>query len=250
MPLKREYFPSDALKLINQSEGLVVRNRVRNTGAALGVDDSKTAHTIGRHLIKGSPGALGKGIPMAEARDRFLEAPDNVNSVWAGKGEMAVLLCELLNSDVGQQALAVMDNGVSRVVVHYLNLGRLAGLFGGLVGQSQLRESRIVVTPASEALVQVAVMNTKTNQPILVKGVPKMITKTIVTPKKAVGNIKACDIVTVNAVLDRFGNSLHLQTFYPSTEAVESYAEWRVGGISLVGYFSGGKFQTKMVPVG
>ncbi len=250
MNLKREYFPSDTLKLINQSEGLVVRNRVRNTGAALGVDDSKTAHTIGRHLIKGSPGALGKGIPMADARDRFLEAPDNVNSVWAGKGEMAILLCELLNSDVGQQALAVMDSGVSRVVVHYMNLGKLAGLFGGLAGQAQLRESRITVTPPMEALVQEVVINSKTNQPILVKGVPKMITKKIVTPKKAVGEIKARDIVTVNAVLDRFAHSLHLQTLYPSTEAVDSYAEWRVGGISVVGYFSGGRFQTRMTPIG
>ncbi len=233
MPLKREYFPSDTLKLINQSEGLVVRNRVRSTGAVAGVDDSKTAHTIGRHLLKGSPGSRGLGIPMAEARDRFLDAPDNVNSVWAGKGEMAILLCELLNSDIGQQALAVMDGGVQRVVVHYLNLGKLKGLFGGLAGQAQLRESRVTVTPASEAIIQVLVMNAKTNQPVMVNGTPKMINRTIVTPKKAVAEIKASDIASLNAVLDRFGNSLHLQTFYPSS--------------SIVGFISGGRFQTKMI---
>ena len=248
MPLKREYFPSDTLKLINQSEGLVVRNRIRSTGAAAGVDDSKTAHTIGRHLIKGSPGALGMGIPMAEARDRFLDAPDNVNSVWAGKGEMAVLLCELLNSDIGQQALSVMDGGKQRVVVHYMNLGKLNGLFGGLIGSAQLRESRVTVMPAIQAIMQVVAMNTKTNMPVMVNGVPRMVNKTIFTPKKVVAEIKARDIASLNAVLDRFDNSLHLQTFYPSSEAVESYVEWRLGTVSIVGFISGGRFLTKMIP--
>src|SRR5690606_16973203 len=131
--------------LINRSEALAVRNGVRGTASALGVEDKHTAHTIGRHLVKGSPGALGLGIEFSAFRDRFLEAPDNLSSAWAGKGEMAILLCELLNSDIGQLALGHLDRGVHRVMVHYLNLGKLAGLFGGLAGKTKFLESKVKV---------------------------------------------------------------------------------------------------------
>ncbi len=245
MPLKREYYPSDTIKLINRSESHMVRKGVRVAAAD---DDKHGAHTIGRHLIKGSPGALGKGIAMADFRDRFLEAPENISSAWAGKGEMAILLCELLNSDVGQRSLGLMDSGVHRVVVHYFNQGKLAKLLHG----AQFRESTVKVTPASELITMVPLMNTKTNSPILDKsGVARMLAKKTLIPKKAAASVKAIDIVSVNAVLDRHGSSMHLQTLYPSSEPVTDYCEYRVGGISMVGTFSAdGKSVTKMMPTG
>ncbi len=244
MPLKREYFPSDTIKLINRSESHKVRGGARIAAAD---DDKHGAHTIGRHLIKGSAGALGKGIAMADFRDRFLDAPENISSAWAGKGEMAILLCELLNSDVGQRALQVMDSGVHRVVVHYFNQGKLAGLLHG----AQFRESTVKVTPAFESIAMVPLMNSKTGLGIVDKnGIAKMIAKKTLTPKKSAATVKARDIVSVNAVLDRYGSAMHLQTFYPSSEMITDYCEWRVGGVSVVGTFSpSGSPLTKVLPM-
>jgi hypothetical protein len=250
MPLMREYYPSDTLKLINRSESLLVRGGVRGTAAMLGADDKHAAHSIGRHLLKGAPGARGLGVPMAEFRDRFLDAPDNVSSAWAGKGEMAILLCELLNSDIGQYALGQMDRGVSRVIVHYLNLGKLAGLFGGLAGKAAFRESRIIVTPAAEVVTMVPVINTKTNKPVMVNGAAKMIAQRTLLPRKAAADVKAKDIASVNAVLDRAVGALHLQTFYPSSDPVVSFAEWRVGGVSMrAAYDANGRLLSRMTPL-
>jgi hypothetical protein len=251
MVLKREYYPSDTLKLINQSESFLVRGGARTTPAAAGTDEKYGAHTIGRHLLKGAPGALGLGVPMTEFRDRFLNSPDNLSSAWAGKGEMAILLCELLNSDMGQLALEQLDKGVHRVMVHYLNLGKLGALFDGLAGSVKFQESQIKVTPASEIVVLEPIINSKTNQPVLVNGVPKTRPKTIPVPRMAVADVKAKQIASVNAVLDRFGSSLHLQTFFPSSDAAVSYAEWRVGGVGIVAAIDkNGKLLTKMQPVG
>ncbi|MCK5122076.1 MAG: hypothetical protein KAQ91_08830 [Methylococcales bacterium] len=246
MALKREYYPSDTLKLINTSESLVVRNKIRgNASTFQDVDDKYFSHTIGRHLLKGTPGSRGLGIQKDEFRDRFLNAPDNVNSGWAGKGEMAILLCELLNSDAGQYALGLMDRGIGRVVVHYLNEGKLANLTYG----AKLQESRVTVTPASVQVIQEALINRRTNQPVLVNGVQKIINKSITIPKQSVAQIKANDIATVNAVLDCFGNkSLHLQTFFPSSEAVTSYVEWSVGPVRHVGTFDKGTVNIKILP--
>ena len=237
MALQREYYPSDTLKLINQSESLVVRNAVLGNATTMGVEDKYVAHTIGRHLVKGSPGALGLGVPLAEFRDRFLNAPDNVNSAWAGKGEMAIILCELLNDQAGQYALGLLDGGVGRVVVHYLNAGKLAALHKN----AKFKESIVTVIPASTQLIDVAIMNPKTNQPVMVNGVPKTVQRSVTTPKQASASVKAADIASVNAVLDCYGqSSLHLQTFYPSSEMVTSYVEWNVGTLSKVATFDGG----------
>jgi hypothetical protein len=260
MPLAREYFPSDTLKLINKSEHLAVRGGLRDTITALGVDEKYGAHTIGRHLVnrlpgrKGTTGALGIGVKFEDFRDRFLNSPENKSSAWAGKGEMAILLCEMLNSAIGQYALALLDKGTSRVVVHYFNERKLAGLFGGLAGGALFQESSIIVTPASEALQ--AVLLTKKDGTAVIDpktGLQKSIMKKVTTPKSSVADVKAKDIVAVNAVLDRFNNgggvSLHLQTFYPSAEAVTSYCEWSMGLMSLVGTVEPtGKIRRTMLP--
>src|SRR5215469_356266 len=128
MAYAHDYTAAEALKMINQSEHLVVRGGARGTATAMGVDDDYTAHSISRHLLKGSPGALGGGVASDTFRDRFLGSPENKNSGWAGKGDMALLLSEALNSDVGQHALKQLDIGVSRVMIHYLNLGKLRAL--------------------------------------------------------------------------------------------------------------------------
>ncbi|MFO0740397.1 MAG: hypothetical protein U0270_31160 [Labilithrix sp.] len=248
MPLAREYFPSDTLKLINRSEHLVVRGGVRDTTAKLGAEEKHGAHTIGRHLIDRLPtkpgerpaasGSLGKGVKFDDFRDRFLNAPENKSSAFAGKGEMAILLCELLNSDVGQYALRLLDRGTGRVVVHYFNERKLAGLFNGLAGKATFQESTIVVTPAKEKLEAVLLWKADKVTPVIdpKTQLQKQILKKVVTPKSSVADVKAESIVAVNAVLDRFdnGRGLHLQTFYPSSEAVSSYCEWTIGVVTLV----------------
>lgn len=244
MALQREYFPSDTLKLINQSESYLVRGGKRQTPSQAGEDEDKGAHSIGRHLLKGAPGARGLGIGYEEFRDRFLNSPENLSSAWIGKGEMAILLCELLNSDVGQLALQQLDNGVRRVVVHYLNQGKLKNLFYGLAGKARFKESEIIVTPASQKIVLKDIYNSKTGAFI------KQIQQTVTIPKSSVAQVKAKDIASVNAVLDRYGSNLHLQTLYPSSEAATSYAEWRVGSVQVIAAFDKGTLITRMAPVG
>lgn len=163
MSYAREYSAADALRLINRSEHLAVRDGVRGTAAALGVPDDKVAHSLSRHLLKGSPGALGEGVASNEFRDRFLDAPENRNSGWLGKGEMALLLCEALNSNIGQHALRQLDRGVGRIMIHYLNLGKLRAL----IGSAKLTESSYDVTPAREVIVLEPVVNTRTGAPVL-----------------------------------------------------------------------------------
>jgi hypothetical protein len=233
--------------MINRSEGLVVRNGVRGTGAALGVDDDYTAHTVSRHLLKGSPGARGAGVDFATFRDRFLGSPENRNSGWAGKGEMAILLCEALNSAIGQYALSQLDKGVGRVMVHYLNLGKLAAL----TGRVALKESSYAVTPAQEIVTLVPIMNTKTKQPIMVNGVAKTKPEVKKIPRSVAAKVTAADIASVNLVLDRFGSGeLHLQTFFPSSEASASYAEWTLGMMRILAAYDGSKMLTRMMPAG
>lgn len=243
MPYAQDYTAAAALKLINQSEHLAVRGGVRGTAAAMGVDDDKVAHTISRHLLKGSPGALGQGVASDTFRDRFLDSPDTKNSGWAGKGEMALLLCEALNSEIGQHALRQLDKGIGRVMIHYLNLGKLALI----TGKVKLKESSYNVTPARDIVTLVPIMNTRTNTPILDKtGTPRTRPETKTIPRSVVGKVTAQDIASVNAVLDRFaGGELHLQTFFPSTESKESYAEWTLGMVKITAAFERGALLSK-----
>jgi hypothetical protein len=224
MPLQREYFPSDTIKLINASESQVVRSGARSSTIAAGVDDRFGAHSIGRHLLKGAPGSLGEGVPFNEFKDRFLSSPEMMSSAWAGKGEMATCLCELLNSTIGQFALGQLDRGVHRIVVHYLKEGTLDGLFGGLAGAAKFDQSRVQVRPASIQKEQVTVM---------AKGVAKTFEKKVQVPRQVTASVARTQIVSVNAVLDRFVGGLHLQTLFPSSDATQSYAEWRISTISM-----------------
>jgi hypothetical protein len=226
------------LKLINQSEHHLVRGRVQQTAEAAGADPSKAAHSIGRHLLKGAPGARGLGVPAEEFRDRFLDAPGAVNSGWAGKGEMALLLSELLNSDIGQFALGALDRGANRIAVHYLNAGKLAAL----TGHVKMNESRVTVVPAQEVITMKDIFNKKTGA--LIKSIPAK--QTIPGSKSA--KVLAKDVAVVNAVLDRHGQGLHLQTLFPSSEAAESYADWRIGGVEIRAAFVHGKVVERVTP--
>ncbi|WP_415256254.1 hypothetical protein [Sulfitobacter sp.] len=51
MALKREWFPSDTIKLINRSEDHLVRGGGLQTPAAADEEGEKGAHSIGRHLL-------------------------------------------------------------------------------------------------------------------------------------------------------------------------------------------------------
>lgn len=241
MPLVREYYPSDTLKLINQSEHKAVRGGLRGTWQALGIEEKKGAHSIGRHLVKSRPeyagkkmttGSLGQGVAYDDFRDRFLDAPDNLSSAWAGKGEMAVLLCELLNSDLGQYALGLLAGGQDRVMVHYFNEGKLRNLFGGLVGMAQFLESAVTVTPAQTVFTKKLIF--KPNGEAVIDPKTKLqreIMERTVIAKSSVANVKAKNIIAVNAVLDAYGggSALHLQTFFPASDPDPSFCEWSVG---------------------
>ncbi|WP_010588430.1 hypothetical protein [Schlesneria paludicola] len=218
---RREYYPSDTIKLINQSEG------------KLGVS-GKAAHAIAEHLMKGSPGAVlwnnvtldrqSVGISKDGFRDRFKESPGTANSGWLGKGDMTILLCELLNSDVGQEALGALDGGVKRVEIHYLNLKKLAKLFGGLADVN-MNLSNWLVTPAREDMVD----KTFTN------GKGESITRKVKvkTAKVVTSVVKAVDLASVHAVLDVMGTRLHLQTLFPDNSTIESRANWTVGQVNV-----------------
>ena len=244
MTYARDYTAAEELKMINRSEHLVVREGKRGTATEFGVDDDYTAHTLSRHLLKGSPGARGEGVGRDEFRDRFLGSPENKNSGWAGKGEMALLLCEALNSQVGQFALRQLDKGISRVMIHYLNLGKLRALTGG----TKLKEASYDVTPAKEVVTLEPIINSKTNQPIIdpKTNLPKTKPNKTITPRTVTGKITAADIASVNVVLDRFGaGELHLQTFFPSCEATESYCEWTLGMVKIIAANDHGNWMTR-----
>lgn len=72
---QREYYPSDTIKIINQSEGLLVRNKIRMTALAANEPGKRAAHAVGRHLLEKSPGALGLGIGENDFKDRFKNSP-------------------------------------------------------------------------------------------------------------------------------------------------------------------------------
>ena len=209
MAYAHECTAAQALRMINQSEHLVVRGGRRGTATEMGVDDDNTAHSLGRHLLKGSPGSRGAGVAPDVFRDRFLGSPENKNSGWAGKGEMALLLCEALNSEVGQFALRQLDKGVSRVMIHYLNLGKLRAL----TRDAKLKEASYDVTPAREVVTLEPIINSKTGAPILdpKTGLQRTKPNKTITPRTVTGKVTAADIASVNVVLDAFGGGeLHL----------------------------------------
>lgn len=218
---RREYYPSDTLKLVNQSEG-----KIGSTG--------KAAHALSRHLMKSAPGAVlwndssGKvdsvGITGDDFRDRFKSSPGTANSGWLGKGDMAILLCEALNSDVGQEALGALDAGVTRVAIHYLNLKKLAKLFDGL-GNVDMKSSNWLVTPARVEMVSRTFSNSKGET--FTKQIRKKIAKQVTSA------VKPVDLAAVHVVLDNVGGRLHLQTLFPGADPVESHADWVLGVLNV-----------------
>jgi hypothetical protein len=230
MPFRREYFPSDTLKLINKSEGRLVRDGKQRDPTADEKLKGHQAHSVGRHLAKGAPGGLGHGAPKDQIRDRFLADPYDdkgelrMSSGWLGKGDMAVLLCELLNSPAGQAGLGGLDSGAGRVGIHYVNEGKLEKLFGGLVGQLKMLSGEIRVSAVAPTLLyHEGEKNPKRGQ----------IRKIVYNKYKALGVLRERDVAAVHAVLDAFGNELHLQTLFPSVDLEKSYAEWKQGGVVI-----------------
>lgn len=231
MAYRREYYPSDTIKLINESEGNLVRNRTRSTPAEVGEIAAHGAHAMSQHLVKGAPGSLGHGVASDTARDRFVNNPTyddgspRFNSIWLGKGDMSILLCETLNSPIAQEALGALDRGVHRVAIHYLNLGKLAGLFSGL-GKVGVKVSEVAVTPEHYITEQKSFFNPKQNITIT-KDIRRRI------PVSRVANLRLEDIAAVHTVLDAFGDGLHVQTLYASHEAVPDNAGWRIGAVNI-----------------
>lgn len=249
MKHKREYFPSDALRIINKSEGFLVRNRQRMTAHAAGEPERRSAHAIGRHLLSGSPGSRGLGVGMVDFKDRFLANPtyddgsSRFSSAWLGKGDMAVLLCEALNSQIGQAALGALDLGVTRVAVHYLNAGKLAGLFGGMAGSVQMQVSEIMVTPQRTVLEWREFHNKKGE--VIRKELPRRI------PASKSASVSSEGIAAVHLVLDAFKGGIHLQTLFPGHQIIPSTAEWSIGRVNILALAGkGGNIEHHMSPCG
>ena len=221
MAFVREYYPSDAIKILNESEG-----REGSSG--------KAAHSMSRHLRHAPAkdysqdnkgvGALHNGVSASTFAKRFENNPlyddgnYRINSGWLGKGDMALLLCQLLNSPAGQAGLRGLDEFSTRAMVQTyfaaptdLNGNKL----GGAV--AEIRTSAVAPTltyhpvnahhPLSGQLKSI-----KINKPVY-KGV-----------------IRYKDIVGAVAVLDKLGNTLHLQTFFPLfTVSGQPMAEYDIG---------------------
>lgn len=230
MPLAREYTAAQALQLINRSEGKIVRDSAQRLPTQDEMNDELYAHAMGRHLVHSGNlgasqggGASGPQAGLAGIRDRFISAPTNISSGWYRKGDMAVRLVELLNSPIGQAALAVLDSGVTgRVGVHYVNKNKMGtGLFNPLHASATY-----AVTPASEVRVTKTLTFKKDG-----KDVTKEIEQKVKIPRSVKPILSSADVIGIHAVLDRFGTSggLHLQTLFPSNELDRDSADYFLG---------------------
>jgi hypothetical protein len=224
MSFTREYFPSDTLKLINESEGKMVRAGVQRAPADP-AEAAKSAHSIGRHLLRGSPGAgAGQGVGHDTFKSRFEATPFyddgslRKNSGWKGKGDMAIALCDLLNSNLGQAALAALDGGAERVVINHVNVGAVHKMTG--------KEPAMVTAMLTTYAAPIFVLNHP--EAIARRGLPRV--KEILPRMGVTSYMRDRDIVAVTAVLDRHGTSLHLQTLYPNDEFHGAgSASWKIG---------------------
>lgn len=232
MPIAREYTAAQALRLINESEGQIVRDANRRQPNKDEIADELYAHAMGRHLVSsGLLGASQGGGPsgpqagLAAIRDRFLSAPTNVSSGWFRKGDMAVRLCELLNSRIGQAALAELDKGVNRVAIHYVNKNKMGtGLFNPKHASASYQ-----VTPATETMVTKSVTFQSKTGPVI-----KNITQKVKTPMSVKPVLKSEDVVGIHAVIDRVGtNGIHLQTLFPSATLDADSADYCVGDLKM-----------------
>jgi|GEM_PF-5294459 len=254
MPLKRSYTAAQALKLINQSEG-----RAGISG--------KGAHAVSRHLLQGTPGAglwnpgAGtfdpKGASGTFVRDRFVNDPTDADgsyrksSAWMGKGDMAVMLTDLLNSAIGQAALEALDAGADRVSVNYVNEGKLSRHFGGF----KMRSGEIDHLYASKLQFKTTTLKDSLGKPVFVdpadksKGVVKILKEVVKSQWRGYGMLKDRDVVGINAVLDKIsGGTLHLQTLYPSMELSGSAAGYSLGTMKVTLSVQAGKIVKLVEP--
>lgn len=227
MTVVRQYYPADAIKLLNGSEGKAGRS-------------SELAHSMSRHLRQSprlkSAGEkpLHQGVDADVFARRFENNPlnddgsDRINSGWLGKGDMAMLLCRLLNSPAGRSGLAGLDApatraGAKRVMVqaYFTSATDLSGTkFSG--ARAEMRTSTVAPTitrhgddPRNPLHGQIRTI--RMNRPVH-RGV-----------------IRRKDIVGAVAVLDNVGDSLHIQTFYPLfTVSGRPKAEYDVGPVRKV----------------
>lgn len=254
MGVAREYTAAQVMKILNQSEGLVVRSRVRRAPR----DDESPAHTFGRHLMFGGHYGKGSGYAkmspsagVAGIRDRFLQSPTDgsgnsiVSSGWFKKGDMVVRLTELLNSDLGQVGLRLLDRGVRRVAVHYRNRGLMKLSVGGNnLFDPKHASASYTVTPATTKHVPQDIYNKKTGALI------KTIMKPVTVPKTVTPVLDDRKVVGIHAVLEKFdSDGLHVQTFFPSLDLDMECIDYEVGVMKFLVYQVGDdEFETRMIP--
>lgn len=213
MPYKREYYPSDAIKIINQSE--------KRQGVS-----GKEAHAISRHLRNSATGGNHDGVELGIFLKRWEDNPysdsgeTRINSGWLGKGDMALLLSNLLNSPVGQAALGGLDASATRasVTAYFSDAQDFFGnRFGGAVA-----ELRTMIQAPIFKYHAVHPKNPYSGQLKSIK----------VQKAKHKGVLRMRDIVGAVAVLDDLGGTTpHLQTFYPLFYKVgNSFSEYAIGG--------------------
>lgn len=230
MPYCREYFPSDALKIINQSE-----NKPGTSG--------KNAHAISRHLRNSAKGSNHHGVELGIFLKRWEDNPytdsgdTRINSGWLGKGDMALLLTNLLNSPVAQAALSALDKNATRasVTAYFTDAEDFFGnRFGGAVA-----ELRTMVQSPIFQYHPVHERNPFSGQLKSIR----------VQKAKHKGVLRIRDIVGAVAVLDNMGGSNpHLQTFYPLFYTVgKSFSEFSIGTcVKTLVDLGGGKLQTML----
>ncbi|MCA8906898.1 MAG: hypothetical protein KDA49_15100 [Rhodospirillaceae bacterium] len=207
MAFARDYTPAQTLKILNDSEG--------QPGTS-----GENAHAFSRHLRNSGHGGVSKATFAARwENDPYDDNSEyRINSGWLGKGDMAVLLCRLLNSPIGQAGLGGLDGSADRVCVNAF-FSDTSG-FGGTSLGGAVAVLRGLPQPAEFIYHDDHPKNPLRGQ-----------LKTIKTkPMKFKGVIRMKDIVGGVAVLDKMGTRLHVQTFYPLFEVKgRGFAEYRMG---------------------
>lgn len=241
MSIQKKFTTAQALALVNQSEGNIVRdNKCRLAG-----HDEPGAHSLGRHLVSagkigGKPSGPQAGVEFV--KNRFKSSPDLISSAWYKKGDMAIRLAEALNSPIGQEALTAMeDQGLSRIVIHYINQNNMKAVRGGenLFNPSHMSVS-YNVTPDSETLVKRDIYNNKTEPPTFIKTISQTRkVKGFTTPM-----VDEKEVVGIHFVLDRYSSDrLHLQTLFPSFELDSNQFEYCVGEVTWTVTQKGSSFK-------
>lgn len=224
MGVAREYTVAQALKILNDSEGFLVRNFTRRGAGPY----ESGGHAFGNHLVIGDkPGKNKPAGPHAGSTgivNRVLNGAVAVSSGWYKKGDMAVRLAQLLNSEIGQAALEVMDRlHVQRMAIHCFNrfdhpFMKRQGPSGNIFDPLHLSATTTVIPgPVVWGL-------DPYGRPALMR-LPDAI-RPVMGPAHVVG---------IHAVLDKFDtDGLHVQTFYPSFDLQFEHAEYEIGSMKWI----------------